>query len=131
MAYYYCYNALVDMGTVEAQAALNRVKSGRNEHLYRDLSAYNKFFTDNQDESATKLVDTVNDAYNKIQNSEQTGASYAAICDLLVSWHIQTIVLPSKVVEDTTKFDPYDETQVDLSGIVNAPVQEQETEPTE
>ena len=131
MAYYYCYNALMEMGTVEAQTALNRVKSGMNEQLYRDLSAYNKFFTDNQDESATKLVDTVNDAYNKIQNSEQTGASHSAICDLLVSWHIQTIVLPSKVVEDTTKFDPYDETQVDLSGIVNAPVQEQETEPTE
>ena len=50
------------------------------------------------------------------------------LCDLLVSWHIQTIVLPTKVVEDT-KFDPFDESQVDLSGIVNAPVQE--TEPTE
>mgnify|MGYP000832535696 CR=1 FL=1 len=41
------------------------------------------------------------------------------VCDLLVNWHIQTVVLPSITVEESP-FDPYDETQVDLSGIVNA-----------
>ena len=45
--------------------------------------------------------------------------SYAQVCDLLVNWHIQEVVLPAiEVVE--SRFDPYDETQVDLSGIVNA-----------
>ena len=34
-------------------------------------------------------------------------------------WHIQQIVLPT-VVEEEAPFDPLDETQVDLSGIVNA-----------
>ena len=36
-------------------------------------------------------------------------------------WHIQEDVLPT-MIEEENKFDPYDETQVDLSGIANAPV---------
>ena len=36
-----------------------------------------------------------------------------------MNWHIQTVVLPSITVERNV-FDPYDETMVDLSGIVNA-----------
>ena len=38
---------------------------------------------------------------------------------MLVSWHIQTVVLPYITVEES-QFDPYDENQIDLSGIVNA-----------
>ena len=45
--------------------------------------------------------------------------SYGQVCDLLVNWHIQTVVLPSISVEES-KFDPYDESQIDLTGIVNA-----------
>ena len=128
MAYRYCYNAIAKLGTVESQQALQRVKSGIGEALYRDLAAYNDFFAEKKDESATQLADTVNDTYIKAQGDERGVESYGAVCDLLVSWHIQTIVLPSKVVEDT-KFDPYDESQVDLSGIVNAPTKE--TEPAQ
>ena len=36
-----------------------------------------------------------------------------------MNWHIQEIVIPSITVEESL-FDPYDETQVDLTGIVNA-----------
>ena len=36
-----------------------------------------------------------------------------------MNWHIQTVVLPAITVEKSA-FDPYDETMVDLSGIVNA-----------
>ena len=36
-----------------------------------------------------------------------------------MNWHIETVVLPELAVE-VEPFDPYDETQVDLSGIVNA-----------
>ena len=46
--------------------------------------------------------------------------AYDDVSKLLVSWHIQTVVLPTQMVEDT-KFDPYDENQVDLFGYVNGP----------
>ena len=42
------------------------------------------------------------------------------VADLLVSYHLQNYVLPL-LEEEEVKFDPLDETQVDLSGIVNAP----------
>lgn len=125
MAYRYCYNAIAGLSTVESQEAMQRVKSGISEQLYHDLTSYNSFFAAKKDEAATQLADTVNDTYIKVQGDERGVASYGAVCDMLVSWHIQTIVLPTKVVEDT-KFDPFDENQVDLSGIVNAPVKETE-----
>ena len=46
-------------------------------------------------------------------------ANLANVSALLVCWHIQQIVLPSITVQEKL-FDPYDESQVDLSGIVNA-----------
>lgn len=128
MAYRYCYNAIAGLGTVESQEVMQRVKAGINEALYKDLAAYNTFFAEKKDDNATKVADTVNDTYIKAQGDERGIASYGAVCDMLVSWHIQTIVLPTKVEEDV-KFDPFDESQVDLSGIVNAPVKE--TEPVE
>ena len=128
MAYLYCYNAIAKLGTGEAQEALQRIKSGLSDKFYQDLADYNNFFREKKDEAATQLADTVNDSYIKAQGDDRGIESYGAVCDMLVSWHIQTIVLPTKVVEDT-KFDPFDETQVDLSGIVNA--RPKETEPAE
>ena len=127
MAYKYCYSAIAKLGTVASQEALQRVKSGISEQLYHDLTAYNDFFAEKKDDKATQLADTVNDTYIKTQGDERGIASYGAVCDMLVSWHIQTIVLPSKAVEEI-KFDPFDESQVDLSGNVNAQIKE--TEPT-
>ena len=69
--------------------------------------------------AATNLADAANDTYLKVSGDESGVASYGEVCDLLVNWHIQTVVLPSITVEESP-FDPYDETQVDLSGIVNA-----------
>ena len=43
----------------------------------------------------------------------------SSVTDLLVSWHIQNFILPTQVEEEVL-FDPKDESQVDLSGIVNA-----------
>ena len=128
MAYRYCYNAIAKQNTTAAHEAMQRIKAGINEELYHDLASYNTFFESKKDDSATQLAATVNDTYIKVQGDELGVASYGAVCDLLVSWHIQTIVLPTQIVEETD-FDPFDETQVDLSGIVNAPVKE--TEPTE
>ena len=49
-----------------------------------------------------------------------TFSSYTTITDLLASWYLQNIVEPQ--YEDVeTPFDPFDPTQVDISGIVNAP----------
>ena len=125
MAYKYCYNAMAKVATVESQEALQRVKAGISENLHLDLTSYNSFFAEKKDEKATQLADTVNDTYIKSQGDDRGIASYDAVCDMLVSWHIQTIVLPTKAVEEV-KFDPFDEDQVDLSGIVNAPVKETE-----
>ena len=110
MAYRYCYNALLSTNTPAASAAAARVNSGVSDELYRDLTHYNKFFSTGS---------------GNYVGSEEDG-SYGVVTDLLVSWHIQQIVLPSITVEEAP-FDPYDSTQVDLSGNVNAKV----TEPTE
>ena len=119
MAYRYCYSALASVGTQSAAAAAARVKDGVSEALQHDMDAYSRFFAAKKDKAATAIADTVNDTYLKVNGDESGVASYGQVCDLLVNWHIQTIVLPSVTVEESP-FDPYDENQVDLSGIVNA-----------
>ena len=119
MAFRYCYTALCGVNTQSAVAAAARVREGIGEKLRTDWNAYDAFFRQKQDTKATKFADTVNDTYLKTSGEESGVASYAEVCDLLVNWHIQTVVLPSITVEKSV-FDPYDETMVDLSGIVNA-----------
>ena len=94
MAYRYCYNALASTSSSTATTAAAQLSAGASDLLKKDLIAYNSFFGDEE-------------------------ATYDEVCDLLVNWHIQRIVLPSISVEEQ-RFDPMDETQVDLSGIVNA-----------
>ena len=119
MAYRYCYNALAGVNTSTAAAAAARVSSGASELLKQDMKYYSNFFSAKQDSAATDFANTVNDTYLKVSGDESGIASYGQVCDLLVNWHIQTVVLPSITVEES-HFDPYDETQIDLSGIVNA-----------
>ncbi len=119
MAYRYCYNALAGVNSQSAAAAAARVKDGVSELLARDMAAYSNFFASRKDTAATNLADTANDTYLKISGDAGGIASYGQVCDLLVNWHIQTVVLPSITVEESP-FDPYDESKVDLSGIVNA-----------
>ncbi|MBQ8833569.1 MAG: DUF3810 domain-containing protein [Oscillospiraceae bacterium] len=119
MAYRYCYNALASVNTQAAAAAAARVSNGVGDALRYDLNAYNSFYSQKKSASATKIADTVNDTYLKASGEVSGVASYGQVCDLLVNWHIQTVVLPSLTVEESP-FDPYDENQVDLSGIVNA-----------
>ena len=119
MAYRYCYNALSSVNTQAAATAAARVSNGVSDLLKRDLSYYNSFFASKRSDAATTIADTANDTYLKISGDESGIASYGQVCDLLVNWHIQTIVLPSMAVVESP-FDPYDESQVDLSGIVNA-----------
>ena len=116
MAYRYCYMSLVNANNAAASAAAARVNNGVSDELFRDMQYYNKFFAGVSTASAGTAAEA----------DEQT-TSYGKVTDLLVSWHIQQIVLPSLTVEELP-FDPYDTTQVDLSGIVNARTP---TEPTE
>lgn len=125
MAYRYCYSALSSAGTTEASAAAGRVKSGVSDLLYRDLQYYNDFFNDNRSETATNVANVANDTYLKVSGDEAGVASYGEVCDLLVAWHIQQVVLPG-ITETEEAFDPYDEGQVDLSGIVNAKTEDGE-----
>ena len=119
MAYRYCYNALASVSSSSAAAAAARVKDGESALLRQDLNFYNNFFSSKKSTAATNLADTANDTYLKVSGDKGGIASYGQVCDLLVNWHIQTVVLPSIKVEESY-FDPYDESMVDLSGIVNA-----------
>lgn len=119
MAYRYCYNALASVNSTAAGSAAARVLNGVGANLSRDLTAYNAFFQSKRSETATKVADTANDAYLKASGEQSGVASYGQVCDLLVAWHIQEVVLPSLEIE-VNPFDPYDENSVDLSGIVNA-----------
>ena len=116
MAYRYCYMALITANTTEASNAAARVNKGVTDELYQDMQFYNKFFSKTGGRASAAATDLTPD--------ENGFVSYGKVTDLLVSWHIQQIVLPSVTVEEDP-FDPYDSTQVDLSGIVNA------KEPTE
>lgn len=99
MAYRFCIEALNASSSTQAVAAAARVSSAVNSQLSHDLAVYNRFFSSGEaDTESTRQSD---------------------MCDLLVAWHIQEVVLPSIRVEDV-KFDPLDENQVDLSGIANA-----------
>lgn len=115
MAFRYCYTALT---SVDAQGAVT-VSQGISQQLRGDMAGYTAFFDSRVPTTSSNLASSVNDAYLKLSGEEGGMDSYAEVCDLLVNWHIQTVVLPSITVEDSP-FDPYDETQVDLSGIVNA-----------
>ena len=120
MAYRYCYSALVSVNTAEAVTTAARINAGVNEYLGHDLSSYSEFFAKNRDDRATRLADIANDTYIKTSGDGAGVASYGQVADLLVSWHIQEVVLPAQKDEAEQSFDPYDENQVDLSGIAGA-----------
>ena len=117
MAYRYCYNSLLSVGTTDSTAAAQEIAAGCNEQLRQDLEDYQDFFSSRKDETATKVADTANDAYIKVSGDEDGITSYGNVTDLLVSWHYQEIILPGIVVEENV-FDPFDKTQVDISGIL-------------
>ena len=128
MAYRYCYTALYSVGqstsidpqlVMKAASEARRIDGNVNSQLRRDMDDYDGFFRSRKNSLATSLADTFNDAYLKASGDSAGTASYGQVCDLLVNWHIQEVVLPALIVEEN-RFDPYDETQVDLSGIVNA-----------
>ena len=116
-AYRYCISALRSHDA----AAAKRISAGVSDLLYQDMAQYDRFYTEHMDQQAEKVANTVNDTYIKLGGDERGTASYGAVCDFLVCWHIQQVVLPAHM-EEEAEFDPFDETQVDLTGIANAKV---------
>ena len=119
MAYRYCMAAL---STVTSQAAVDaraRVDEGVSDYLRYDMAQYDASYRTRKNASATKAGDAVNNAYLKTSGDASGLASYGEVCDLLVSWHVQQVLLPS-LAEEENPFDPLDKTQVDLTGIVHA-----------
>ena len=95
MAYRSCYKALEEIcNTTGDRTPLQNLKNGESTKLKSDIQTYEAYFGD---ESCTS----------------------DGFCDMLVLWHIETVILP-QMEEEEEVFDPTDENQVDLSGIVNA-----------
>ena len=113
MAFRYCYNALISVGTSAADNAASNIYSGINEFLLADLQDYKAFYAANMDDDASDLANSVNDTYIKISGDESGTRSYSEVCDLLVSWHLQEIYLPEHQ-DEVQQFDPLDKNQVDL-----------------
>ncbi len=120
MAFRYCLNTLANSSTSTAQAAVSRIQNGVGENLRRDLDDYRTQLLGQQDKNAVDIASSINDSYLKTSGEAEGTASYSAVSDLLVSWHIQEYVLPLLADDEEDKFDPFDESQVDLSGIANA-----------
>ena len=116
MAFRYCYNALANVKTVAAQQFAADLLDGIGSQLRQDLDAYNSFFQKHQDAAAAEIANTANDTYLRTSGEKAGIASYSQVCDLLLNWHIQEVVLPSIAVEES-HFDPYDKSQVDISDI--------------
>ena len=116
MAFRYCFNALASVKTVDAAQFTAQLREGIDPQLQQDLNDYAAFFRENQDAAATELANTANDTYLKTSGEKSGIKSYSEVCDLLVNWHIQEVVLPSITVEES-HFAPFDETQVDITDI--------------
>ncbi len=119
MAYRYCFKALSANTTSTAQACVAELQASVSPLLAQDMNSYTAFYAKNQDKGASDLANSANDFYLKTSGEAQGTAAYNAVTDLLVSWHIQEFVLPMHA-DDEVVFDPLDESQVDLSGLVNA-----------
>lgn len=119
MAYRYCISALATVTSPAAVEARSQVEAGVSDALRYDMAQYDSFYRTRKSETATKAGDAVNNTYLKTSGDSAGLNSYGEVCDLLVSWHVQEILLPS-LAEEEDPFDPLDSTQVDLTGIVHA-----------
>ena len=119
MAYRFCIAALqsVDAGAAE------KIASGCSAELAADIEGYDRYFDENRDEQMTMLVTEVTDTYEEATADAEV--RYSSACDYLVNWHIDQYV-EEEIIEE--KFDPFDESQVDLSGLGNYKTQEEPAE---
>ena len=120
MAYRHCYNALAAINDVNASVAAARINSGVNQLFAGDMKAYDQFFVENQDKSAANFAASITDSYLRASGDSVGAEVDGEVCDLLTNLFIKEILMPNQVQDAEGAFDPYDESQVDLSGIVGA-----------
>lgn len=96
MAFRQCYNALASINTSYGRDAVSRVKSGTDAQVLQDIAEYEAFLGAGASEPNDEL------------------------CKLLVSWHLQEIVIPRQEAENEANkaFDPMDESDERLKDIV-------------
>ena len=93
MAYRYCLKALQELEKSTGKPMNQSLQRNESAELKQDLAICDEFFGKKDREDGL-------------------------VCDLLVSWHIQQVVIPSQQ-EEEQKFDPFDPNQVDVSGLPN------------
>ena len=96
-AYRYCLRALQSFTSDKAVSAVANLTARQNGRFSQDMNAIDAFYQKN--ESVVNTRENV---------------------QLLVSWYIQEIYLPQHIDDtDEPKFDPMDESQINLDGYVN------------
>lgn len=116
MAYYYCYEALSAYPNADAQALAAATDKGLSNAVRQDLEACRAFYSKTPEESRKVLAEIPEEEKSELI----TFTPYSSVTDLLTSWYIQEFIVPQQR-EEVIPFDPFDPTQVDLSGNVNAP----------
>ena len=112
MAYRYCLAAL-------PQATASTLNAQANETVRADVETWNEFVAPAEAMAAEKA---------EKEGLEET--TNLEVAELLTRWHYQELVIPS-MTEPEVEFDPYDESQVDLSGLVYGPEPAAPAETTE
>ncbi len=120
MAYYYCYEALSSIPTSTAEACAQETNKGVNQLVQNDLKDCTAFF--GKTEASKKQTHNLRTGDDRTEQEEGlvTFSEYTSATDLFASWYIEKFILPLHREEEAV-FDPMDPTQVDLTGIVNAP----------
>ena len=138
MAYMSCRDALASMPGSQAKDALASLVAGESKNLTADLERYQRFFDENRDEEAVARLETLNNfvddlSYNirDLFGVEKLTVETDSFYDILVSWHLQEIVLPTVIPEEEENpFDPYDENYINGLVDINGDPIADNTEPT-
>ena len=128
MAYRSCYEALASLPGDQASQALENVESQVSEYVQQDLEEYETFFITMRDPDRLEQLETLLGIWDELcyqvrdlLGVESLNVDTDAFYDLLVSWHIQEVVLPTVIPEEVENpFDPFYEDYinglVDLEG---------------
>ena len=143
MAYRSCHAALESLPGTQAAKALENVESQVGEQLRNDLLQYESFFVINRNEERMNQLETLTNLWDDIcyqvrdlLGVESLNVETDGFHDLLVSWHIQTVVLPTVIPEEEENpFDPFNEDYinglVDLEGNPIDPTEPEYSEETD
>ena len=101
------------------QACAANTKKGVTEQMKQDLDAVFDFY--GEAKSSANVQATANITASDSEVTLISFSSYSDVADLFASWYIQEYILPVYEEEHPVEeFDPYDESKVDLTGLVNA-----------